>query len=80
MKPVGLAEEDGKRPYAVIQLRRENLLGEAYNLVGFQNRLTYSEQVRVLEKIPGFENATFPHLGSVHRNTFLDSKNYFTKI
>ena len=79
MKPVGLAEEDGNRPYAVIQLRRENLLGEAYNLVGFQNRLTYSEQVRVFRKIPGFENATFPHLGSVHRNTFLDSKKLLHK-
>ena len=74
MKPVGLEESNGKRPYAVIQLRRENLAGEAYNLVGFQNRLTYSEQVRVFRKIPGFAEASFPHLGSVHRNTFLNAK------
>ena len=74
MKPVGLEESSGKRPYAVIQLRRENLAGEAYNLVGFQNRLTYKEQVRVFQMIPGFENASFPHLGSVHRNTFLNAR------
>ena len=75
MKPVGLEESSGKRPYAVVQLRRENLAGEAYNLVGFQNRLTYKEQVRVFQMIPGFENASFPHLGSVHRNTFLNARN-----
>jgi len=74
MKPVGLEDANGKRAYAVVQLRRENLAGEAYNLVGFQNRLTYSEQVRVFKMIPGFENASFPHLGSVHRNTFLNSR------
>ncbi len=73
MKPVGLEENDGKRHHAVVQLRRENLAGEAYNLVGFQNRLTYKEQVRVFSLIPGFENAVFPHLGSVHRNTFLNA-------
>lgn len=76
MKPVGLAKDlDGEKPYAVIQLRRENLQGDAFNLVGFQNRLLYGEQVRVFKMIPGFENAKFLHLGSVHRNTFLHSKN-----
>jgi methylenetetrahydrofolate--tRNA-(uracil-5-)-methyltransferase len=74
MKPIGLEFEDGKRPYAVVQLRKENLLGSAFNLVGFQTRLTYKEQVRVFKMIPGFENASFIHLGSVHRNTFLNAK------
>jgi len=78
MKPIGL-EIPGKvwgedRPYAVVQLRRENLLGEAYNLVGFQTRLTYKEQVRIFRMIPGLENAAFLHLGSVHRNSFLNAK------
>tara|TARA_B100001971_G_scaffold215192_1_gene259796 strand:- start:46720 stop:48072 length:1353 start_codon:yes stop_codon:yes gene_type:complete len=73
MKPIGLAMEDGKEPFAVVQLRKENLLGSAYNLVGFQTRLTYGEQVRVFKMIPGFENASFIHLGSVHRNSFLNS-------
>ncbi len=76
MKPVGLAKDlDGEKPYAVVQLRRENLKGDAFNIVGFQNRLLYGEQVRVFKMIPGFENAKFLHLGSVHRNTFLHSKN-----
>ncbi|MFZ8999949.1 MAG: methylenetetrahydrofolate--tRNA-(uracil(54)-C(5))-methyltransferase (FADH(2)-oxidizing) TrmFO [Bacteriovoracaceae bacterium] len=74
MKPVGLEMPDGERPYAVIQLRRENLQGDAYNMVGFQNRLTYGEQLRVFRKLPGFENASFNHLGSVHRNSFLNSQ------
>lgn len=76
MKPVGLAKDlKGEKPYAVVQLRRENLQGDAFNIVGFQNRLLYGEQVRVFKMIPGFENAKFLHLGSVHRNTFLHSKN-----
>lgn len=74
MKPVGLFEGSpvGK-PYAVVQLRKENLQGSAFNLVGFQTRLTHSEQVRVFRLIPGFEQAQFFHLGSVHRNTYLNS-------
>lgn len=75
MKPKGLAMPDGTRPYAVVQLRKENLLGTAYNLVGFQNRLTYPEQKRIFRMIPGFENAQFFKLGSVHRNSFLNSRN-----
>lgn len=73
MKPIGLELEDGKQPFAVVQLRKENLLGSAYNLVGFQTRLTYKEQVRVFKMIPGFADASFIHLGSVHRNSFLNS-------
>lgn len=74
MKPMGLETPDGHRPYAVLQLRKENLLGSAYNLVGFQTRMTYGEQARVLKMIPGFEQASFLHFGSVHRNSFLYAK------
>jgi methylenetetrahydrofolate--tRNA-(uracil-5-)-methyltransferase len=75
MKPVGLEPDiNGKWPYAVVQLRKENLLGSAYNLVGFQTRLTYKEQVRVFRMIPGFAEASFIHLGSCHRNSFLNAK------
>jgi methylenetetrahydrofolate--tRNA-(uracil-5-)-methyltransferase len=73
MKPVGL-EYNGKRPFAVVQLRKENLLGSAYNMVGFQNRLTYKEQLRIFKTLPGMENASFNHLGSVHRNTFINAR------
>lgn len=72
MKPIGLSISE-KRPYAVVQLRKENLLGAAFNMVGFQTRLTYPEQKRVFRLIPGLENAEFIHLGSVHRNTYLNS-------
>jgi methylenetetrahydrofolate--tRNA-(uracil-5-)-methyltransferase len=76
MKPVGLEPDiNGKWPFAVVQLRKENLLGSAYNLVGFQTRLTYKEQVRVFRMIPGFEEASFIHLGSCHRNSFLNARN-----
>ena len=77
MKPIGLipdADIEGKWPYAVVQLRKENLLGSAYNLVGFQTRLTYKEQVRVFRMIPGLEEAAFIHLGSCHRNSFLNAR------
>ncbi|MFT6070587.1 MAG: methylenetetrahydrofolate--tRNA-(uracil-5-)-methyltransferase [Bacteriovoracaceae bacterium] len=74
MKPIGLEKEDGSIPYACIQLRKENLLGSAYNLVGFQTRLKYPEQVRVFKTLPGFEEASFIHLGSVHRNSFLNAR------
>lgn len=73
MKPIGLELPSGEIPYACVQLRKENLEGSAFNLVGFQTRLKYPEQVRVFRKIPGFENASFLHLGSVHRNSFLNS-------
>lgn len=74
MKPIGLEQADGNLPYACVQLRKENLLGSAYNLVGFQTRLKYPEQIRVFRMIPGLEEAQFIHLGSVHRNTFLNTR------
>ncbi len=74
MKPVGLEQEEGSMHHAVVQLRRENLKGDAFNLVGFQTRLTYGEQKRIFRMLPGFEEANFLHLGSVHRNSFLNAK------
>lgn len=76
MKPVGLEKEGEEIPFAVVQLRKENLLGSAFNLVGFQTRLTYPEQKRVFKTLPGFQEASFIHLGSVHRNTFLNSREH----
>lgn len=74
MRPVGLADPGtGKRPYAVVQLRQDNLAGNLYNLVGFQTNLKYPEQRRVLRLIPGLENAVFERYGQMHRNTFLAS-------
>jgi methylenetetrahydrofolate--tRNA-(uracil-5-)-methyltransferase len=74
MKPVGLVDpRTGKRPFAVVQLRRENADGTMYNLVGFQTRLKQGEQERVFRMIPGLEKVTFLRFGSIHRNTFLDS-------
>jgi methylenetetrahydrofolate--tRNA-(uracil-5-)-methyltransferase len=78
MKPIGLETIDGKEPFAVVQLRKENLLGSAFNLVGFQTRLKYPEQQRVFRMIPGFENAEFIHLGSVHRNSYLNARKLLT--
>lgn len=73
MKPVGLTlPGTGRRPYAAVQLRRENMNGTAWNLVGFQTKLTYPEQKRIFRMIPGLENAEFLKLGSMHRNTFID--------
>ncbi len=72
MKPVGLVDpRTGKRPYAVVQLRQEDLAATAYNLVGFQTRMKHPEQQRIFRTIPGLENAEFQRLGSVHRNTFV---------
>ena len=74
MKPVGLTNaHDGSRPHAVIQLRQDNALGTLYNMVGFQTKLKYSEQVRVFRTIPGLERARFARLGGLHRNTFINS-------
>lgn len=74
MKPVGLRNpRTGKMPYAVVQLRQENLRADSYNLVGFQNHLKYGEQARVLRTIPGLENARFLRYGQIHRNTYLNS-------
>lgn len=75
MKPVGLFDphQDGKSPYAVVQLRQDNQLGTLWNMVGFQTKLTWSEQKRVFRTIPGLEQAEFLRLGAIHRNTFIDS-------
>ena len=75
MKPVGLEHpQTGVRPWAVVQLRREDRAGTAYNLVGFQTRLTWPEQKRIFSTcIPGLANAQWIRLGQVHRNTFLDA-------
>ncbi len=74
MKPVGLVDpRTGRRPHAVVQLRREDEAGTAYNLVGFQTRMTWPEQARVLRTIPGLARAEFLRYGAVHRNTFIDA-------
>lgn len=74
MKPVGLNDpKTGKRHYAVIQLRTENRFKTSYNLVGFQTKLKYKEQQRIFRKLPGLEEAEFLRLGSMHRNTYIDS-------
>jgi methylenetetrahydrofolate--tRNA-(uracil-5-)-methyltransferase len=74
MKPVGITDKrTGKRPYAVVQLRRENREGTLFNLVGFQTNLKFGEQKRVFSMIPGLENAEFMRFGVMHRNTFINS-------
>ena len=75
MKPVGLTNphDPTVKACAIVQLRQDNALGTLYNMVGFQTKLTYSEQVRVFRAIPGLENAEFARLGGLHRNTYLDS-------
>jgi methylenetetrahydrofolate--tRNA-(uracil-5-)-methyltransferase len=73
MKPVGLRDpRTGKQPYAVVQLRQENLRADSYNLVGFQNHLKFGDQARVLRHIPGLENARFLRYGQIHRNTYIN--------
>ncbi|MFL5334299.1 MAG: methylenetetrahydrofolate--tRNA-(uracil(54)-C(5))-methyltransferase (FADH(2)-oxidizing) TrmFO [Geminicoccaceae bacterium] len=74
MKPVGLTDpRSGRRPYAVVQLRQDNVLGSLYNMVGFQTKLKHAEQVRVFRMIPGLAQAQFARLGGLHRNTFVNS-------
>jgi methylenetetrahydrofolate--tRNA-(uracil-5-)-methyltransferase len=74
MKPVGLIDpRTGREPYAAVQLRQENLMAEAYSLVGFQNHLRYGEQARVLRLIPGLERVEFLQYGQIHRNTYICS-------
>ena len=74
MKPVGLDNpRTGRWPYAVVQLRQDNVLGTLWNMVGFQTKLKHAEQVRLFRTIPGLENAEFARLGGLHRNTFLNS-------
>src|SRR5919112_1829529 len=74
MKPVGLRDpRTGREPYAAVELRQENLMADAYNLVGFQNHLRYGEQARVLRLIPGLEQAEFLQFGQIHRNTYINA-------
>ncbi len=80
MKPVGLTDpKTGRWPYAVVQLRQENLRADSYNLVGFQNHLKFGEQARVLRLIPGLENATFLRYGQIHRNTYINAPALLTE-
>ncbi|MEG9438110.1 methylenetetrahydrofolate--tRNA-(uracil(54)-C(5))-methyltransferase (FADH(2)-oxidizing) TrmFO [Edaphobacter sp. HDX4] len=80
MKPAGLTNpKTGRWPYAVVQLRQENLRADSYNLVGFQNHLKYGEQARVLRLIPGLENANFLRWGQIHRNTYINSPTVLTE-
>jgi methylenetetrahydrofolate--tRNA-(uracil-5-)-methyltransferase len=74
MKPMGLIDpRTGKRPYAAVQLRLENLMADSYNLVGFQNHLRFPEQTRVFRLIPGLGNAVFTRFGQIHRNSYIHS-------
>lgn len=74
MRPIGLRDpRTGKRPYAVVQLRQDNLAGSLYNLVGFQTNIKWGQQEAVLRLIPGLENAEFVRMGQMHRNTFINS-------
>jgi methylenetetrahydrofolate--tRNA-(uracil-5-)-methyltransferase len=80
MKPAGLTDpRTGRWPYAVVQLRQENLRADSYNLVGFQNHLKYGEQARVLRMIPGLENAKFLRYGQIHRNTYINAPSLLTE-
>lgn len=80
MKPVGLADpQTGKQAYAVVQLRRENLRADSYNLVGFQNHLKYGDQAGVLRLVPGLENARFLRYGQIHRNTYINAPSLLTE-
>ena len=81
MKPVGLPlPSTGEEAFATVQLRRENREGSMYNIVGFQTHLTFGEQKRVFQMIPGLENAEFYRYGVMHRNTYLDSPGFLTPI
>jgi methylenetetrahydrofolate--tRNA-(uracil-5-)-methyltransferase len=80
MKPVGLRNpRTGQQPWAVVQLRQENLRADSYNLVGFQNHLKFGEQQRVFRLIPGLENARFLRYGQIHRNTYINSPALLTE-
>ena len=80
MKPVGLTPPDGSRPYAVAQLRQEDLAKSHYNLVGFQSRLKWGEQKRIFGALPGLEKARFVRLGQIHRNTFINAPTHLDAL
>lgn len=73
LKPKGLEKSDGYRPFAVVQLRQDNVIGDLYNIVGFQTNLLYKEQKRVFSMIPGLKNAEFIRYGLMHRNTYINA-------
>ena len=79
LRPVGLRDESGKRPYAVVQLRKENTEGSLYNLVGFQTNLTFGEQKRVFSLIPALHQAEFIKYGVMHRNSFINAPKFLNK-
>ncbi|MGP1370668.1 MAG: methylenetetrahydrofolate--tRNA-(uracil(54)-C(5))-methyltransferase (FADH(2)-oxidizing) TrmFO [Eggerthia catenaformis] len=79
MKPVGLETPDGKRPYAVVQLRQDNAIGSLYNIVGFQTHLKWGEQERIIHMIPGLENAQIIRYGVMHRNSYINSPLYLNR-
>lgn len=80
LRPVGLTDpKTGRRPWANVQLRRENAAGTMYNLVGFQTNLKFGEQKRVFSMIPGLEHAEFLRYGVMHRDTFMDSPRFLAK-
>ena len=79
LKPVGLEYEDGKRPFAVLQLRKESVAGDAYNLVGFQTNLKFPEQKRVFSMFPALKNAEFLRYGVMHKNTYIDAPSVLTR-
>jgi len=79
MKPVGLADpRTGRRPYAVVQLRQENLRAQSFNLVGFQNHMKFGDQARILRMIPALERAEFLRFGQIHRNTYINAPSLLT--
>jgi methylenetetrahydrofolate--tRNA-(uracil-5-)-methyltransferase len=80
MKPVGLTAPDGRRPWAVVQMRQENLAKSQLNLVGFQSRMKWGEQDRVLRTIPGLGQARFVRYGQIHRNTFINAPTHLDKL
>jgi methylenetetrahydrofolate--tRNA-(uracil-5-)-methyltransferase len=81
MKPVGLVDpKTGRRPWAVAQLRQDDLAAEHWNLVGFQTKMTHCEQRRILRTIPGFERARFVRLGMIHRNTFIRAPRHLDRL
>ena len=80
MKPMGLVDpRTGRRPYAVVQLRQENLRAGSYNLVGFQNHMRFGEQARIFQMIPGLERAEFLRFGQIHRNTYINAPALLTR-
>jgi len=79
MKPVGLTMPNGEKPYAVVQLRQDNMEGTLFNIVGFQTHLTFGEQKRIIRMIPGLEKAEIVRYGVMHRNTFINSPKLLTR-